>query len=290
MRYLLCIFFIGLQPLWAQTNESKADSLPPLGVEKKKRVTGHKPEIWGGVFLRGQIANRNFKWLQNDLYVAFNGEDWESAPHKVSAPFERNGIRFDANLFGIYDNDGPGFTTSKFRANTYVFYSMRVSYTFMPKTEMADAGHQFEIGFDGGARYFFTKWLHAEVGLQTNPLAMGYSGLSRTQFPEITMPNGMQVDGVDISLFQMYVGIIPYARVGVYASKRISLDVSYGTNINWVYFQNNAAFPTYQGFFLDTDAVDIKPRNVLMDGRQLKNRDISLNGRQIGFSLTYHIP
>lgn len=185
----------------------------------------------------------------------------------------------DLNLIGWYDNFAWYPFRSGFAANTYIFFSIRVGYTFMPNNPINNSGvsHLFElIGVDGGFKHIVGKSFFFEYGAKLVPFAGMYTNLGNIYFDRLhTMPSGNFVSGANSLLVQYFIGAQPYARAGFLLKKEspiLSIDFTAGYNYNFTYASSRAT--------------SLDNTTLTMNGLPVNKKTFNTGGFQFGAGVT----
>jgi hypothetical protein len=277
LRFILSMIgFLGLFTLgdaWAQTS---------LYRNPKEMI-----DLDGWPFSGFHYSTRKVNWPSGIIGMRLRDEQGGEFIHEGLFNAPETGHFFEINAFGAIFNDvifPPVYRTpTVFRSNSYLYWNMRVAYTFVPfGPTNQGVSHMVEMGVDVAVRYNAFKRWYAEAGVKMLPLGMTYHDLG-----------AIPISASHASTLyanQFYVGASPFFRTGIYGNRNgdnlYSIDFTIGRQMPLVYgcwlvpelwyFDE----PVRQQFNRRTD--------ILMNGTTFTRKTMPLGGMHAGLGITFY--
>jgi hypothetical protein len=243
-------------------------------------------DLDGWPFFSAQYGRRNLNFPSGNVRLAFedgNGaeiifEDEILSPTSLAHCFE-------LQVMGAYHNDlwSTKMLKRKFWKNTYLFWSIRVSYFHGNRINSSQGGfYDVELGGDFGLRNNFNKNHYFEIGLKTVPFHMNYIDIKRFNVSEVVENGGH----LDLGFNQFSLGSHPFLKWGLYfqTKERLnSIDFICGYHFHWIYGSRKHLFLTTYD-----DVENVQPEKVFLNNNELKAKDFSLNSWFFNLAWTFY--
>ncbi len=292
--------YFAYNKAWHALKKDLGEDDPKSGAAKEKwqQMWGasypgkEKLELSGLPFTGFHFGRRAISFPQGTMGVLLRDNDGNSflfeSPFS-SVPF---GLTVDGNLFGVHDSDMWWPWKSMFWANTYLYWSVRAGYSYVPKSEQGTGlSHIFELGADFGAMHVFSKSFFIEAGVKTVPLAMTYTLLADVQVQPTVFSQGIVSGEVQLFMNKFFVGASPYLRTGVFLKRNEGtfwrLDFSACQQLHFIYSRALRAVPLIDGAAVSDDYFNVPDDDVYFNGRPINKKDFHLRGLQFNIGLTF---